>query len=142
VALIEGRVSVSRSGGPPLDLNRPNSLYQALANAGVLPVQTASAETLAAYAAQTEMAPGQGTMAKSGKWRVYAARTPDQAVAQSVYERLLDAGYAAGIAPVDSGGGTIYQVRLAGLVSEADGVALAVRLRTDLQLTDVSVAST
>lgn len=142
VALIEGRISVSRSGGPALDLSQPKSLYQALANAGVLPVQTVSDATLTAFAAETEMQPGRGTLTKNGGWRVYAARTADQAAAHSVYERLLDAGFAAGIAPVSSDGGTIYQVRIAGLVSEADGVALAVRLRTELGLTNVSVAST
>jgi hypothetical protein len=141
VALIEGRVSVARKGTPPVDLNQPGSLYQALSNAGVLPVATASAQTLTAYAAETEMAPGQGAVSKNGKWRVYAARTPKEADAQAVYERLLDAGYAAAIQPVQKDGATIYQVRIPGLLSEADGVALVIRLRSELGLQDVSVSS-
>jgi hypothetical protein len=142
VALIEGRVSVARKGTPPVDLNKPGSLYQALANAGVLPVETASDQTLAAYAAETEIAPGQGAASKSGKWRVYAARTAVREEAQAVYERLLDAGYAAAIQPMQKEGATIYQVRIPGLVSEADGVALVIRLRSELGLQDVSVSST
>jgi hypothetical protein len=142
VALIEGRVSVARKGTPPVDLNTPGSLYQALANAGVLPVETASDQTLAAYAAETEIAPGQGAASKSGKWRVYAARTAVREEAQAVYERLLDAGYAAAIQPMQKEGATIYQVRIPGLVSEADGVALVIRLRSELGLQDVSVSST
>ena len=142
VALIEGRVSVARKGTPPVDLNTPGSLYQALANAGVLPVETASDQTLAAYAAETEIAPGQGAARKSGKWRVYAARTAVREEAQAVYERLLDAGYAAAIQPMQKEGATIYQVRIPGLVSEADGVALVIRLRSELGLQDVSVSST
>jgi hypothetical protein len=141
VALIEGRISVSRNDGPPLDLSKPKSLYQVLKNAGVLPVETASDQTLAAYAAETEMTPGQGAVGKNGKWRVYAARTQIQAEAQAVYDRLLDAGYAAGIQPMQRDGVTIYQVRIAGLLSEADGVALVIRLRSELGLQDVSVSS-
>jgi hypothetical protein len=142
VALIEGRVSVARKGTPPVDLNTPGSLYQALANAGVLPVETASDQVLAAYAAETEIAPGQGAASKTGKWRVYAARTAVREEAQAVYERLLDAGYAAAIQPMQKEGTTIYQVRIPGLVSEADGVALVIRLRSELGLQDVSVSST
>jgi hypothetical protein len=141
VALIEGRVSVARKGSPPLDLNQPKSLYQALANAGVLPVETASDQTLAAYAAETEIAAGQGAAGKEGKWRVYAARSSVQAEAQAVCERLLDAGFAAAIQPVQKDGKTIYQVRIPGLLSEADGVALVIRLRFELGLQDVSVSS-
>jgi hypothetical protein len=142
VALIEGRISVSRNGGQQLDLSQPKSLYQALLNAGVLPVETASDQTLAAYAAETEMAPGQGVAGKNGKWRVYAARTRLQDEAQAVYDRLLDAGYSAGIQPAQRDGVTIYQVRIAGLLTEADGVALVIRLRSELGLQDVSVSST
>ena len=141
VALIEGRISVSRNDGPPLDLSEPKSLYQALKNAGVLPVETASDQTLGAYAAETEMTPGQGAVGKNGKWRVYAARTQVQEEAQAVYDRLLDAGYAAGIQPMQRDGVTIYQVRIAGLLSEADGVALVIRLRSELGLQNVSVSS-
>jgi hypothetical protein len=142
VALIEGRISVARKGTPPVDLSKPGSLYQALTNAGVLPVETASKETLSAFAAETEMAAGQPVARKDGKWRVYAARTARQAEAQAVYDRLLDAGYAAAIQPVQKDGATVWQVRIPGLVSEADGVALVIRLRAELGLQDVSVSST
>jgi hypothetical protein len=142
VALIEGKVSVARKGAAPVDLSKPKSLYQALANAGVLPVETASDQTLTTFAAETEIAPGQGAAGKDGRWRVYAARTVVQADAQAVYERLLDAGYAAAIQPVQKDGGTLYQVRIPGLLSEADGVALVIRLRSELGLQDVSVSAT
>jgi hypothetical protein len=142
VALIQGRVSVARAGTPPVDLSKPGSVYQALVNAGVLPVEAASEQTLAAYAAETEIAPGQGAASRNGKWRVYAARTTVQEDAQAVYERLLAAGYAAAIQPLQQDGTTVYQVRIPGLLSEADGVALAIRLRSELGLQDVSVSST
>lgn len=141
VALIEGRISVARKGTPAVDLDQPGSLYQVLANAGVLPVETASQQTLAGFAAETEIAPGRGAAAKDGRWRVYAARTSVLEEAQAVHERLLDAGYAAAIQPVQRDGSTLYQVRIPGLVSEADGVALVIRLRAELGLEGVSVSA-
>jgi hypothetical protein len=124
-----------------VDLDQPGSLYQVLANAGVLPLETASQQTLAGFAAETEIASGRGAAAKNGRWRVYAARTSVLEEAQAVHERLLDAGYAAAIHPVQKDGSTLYQVRIPGLVSEADGVALVIRLRTELGLEDVSVSA-
>ena len=104
-------------------------------------METATPQTLAAYAAETEMAQGQGVVSQTGKWRVYATRSTVQAEAQAVYERLLDAGYAAAIQPVQKDGATFYQVRIPGLLTEVDGVALAIRLRTELGLPDVSVSA-
>jgi hypothetical protein len=140
VALIEGRITVTRRGTPPLDLDQPRSLYQALRNAGVLPVEQISDEALAVYAAETEIAPGQGAAAKGGKWRVYAARVRTQDEALAVYDRLREAGYPATIHPTQKEGTTVYQVRIGGLLSEADGVAVAIRLKSELGLTDVSVS--
>jgi hypothetical protein len=39
-----------------------------------------------------------------------------------------------------SGGQQIYQVRIVGILSEADGVAMAVKLRVQLGLRDVQVS--
>ncbi len=140
VALIEGRITVTRRGTPPLDLDQPRSLYQALRNAGVLPVEQISDEALAVYAAETEMAPGQGAAGKGGKWRVYAARVRTQDEALAAYDRLREAGYPATIHPTQKDGATVYQVRIGGLLSEADGVAVAIRLKSELGLTEVSVS--
>jgi hypothetical protein len=140
VALIEGRITVKRRGAPTLDLDQPKSLYQALRNAGVLPVEPISDEALAAYAAETEIAPGQGAAGKGGKWRVYAARVRSQDEALAVYDRLREAGYPATIQPTQKEGATVYQVRIGGLLSEADGVAVAIKLKSELGLTDVSVS--
>jgi predicted RNA-binding protein with TRAM domain len=55
-------------------------------------------------------------------------------------ERLRNAGYAATIQPAVSQGKQIYQVRIVGLVSEADGIAVAVKLRVQLGIQDVRVS--
>ena len=55
-------------------------------------------------------------------------------------EKLIEAGFAAAVQQAFSGGKQIYQVRIAGLLSEADGVAVAAKLRIQLRLQNVSVA--
>ena len=44
------------------------------------------------------------------------------------------------IQPALSGGQQIYHVRIVGILSEADGVAMAVKLRVQLGLRDVQVS--
>ena len=55
-------------------------------------------------------------------------------------EKLQDAGFAATIQQAFSGGKQIYAVRIAGVLSEADGVAIAAKLRIQLKLQNVSVS--
>jgi hypothetical protein len=140
VALIEGKITLTRAGAQPLLMDRPKTLFQALKDAGVLPVEPIADEALERYAAETEIAPGQGAAGKGGRWRVYAARSRRQADALAVYDRLREAGYPAAIQPTQKDGTTVYQVRIGGLLSEADGVRVAIKLKSELGLTDVSVS--
>lgn len=140
VALIEGKISIARAGQPTLIMSEPSTVYQVERAAPPLAVTTLPAEVLAKFAAETEMAAGAGEARKGGSWRLYAARTKSQAEALGVYEKLLDAGYDASIRPSVRDGQTEYAVRIVGLLSEADGVAMAVKLRTQLGLQDVSVS--
>jgi hypothetical protein len=140
VALIEGKITLTRPGDRPVTMERPSTVYQATRDAAAPTVSALPADLLAKYAAETEMAPGAGEARKGGTWRLYAARTTSQNEALSVYDRLQDAGYDASIRPVTSDGETVYQVRIVGLLSEADGIALAVKLRVQLGLQDVSVS--
>jgi hypothetical protein len=103
-------------------------------------VPTLRPDVLAGYAAETEMAPGPGEARKGGTWRLYAARTPNENEALAVYDKLQDAEYDASIRPVTRNGQTEYVVRILGLLSGADGVALAVKLGVQLGLQDVSVS--
>ncbi|HYL19672.1 MAG TPA: SPOR domain-containing protein, partial [Burkholderiales bacterium] len=73
-------------------------------------------------------------------YKVYAARTANKDEAIATYNRLTDAGYAAAIQPAFYQGKQIYQVRIMGFLSEADGVAVAVKLRVELGLQDVHVS--
>jgi hypothetical protein len=140
VALIEGKITLTRAGDKPVTMDRPSTVYQATRTAAAPTVSALPADLLAKYAAETEMAPGAGEARKDGTWRLYAARTRSQEEAVAVYDKLQDAGYDASIHPLTRDGRTEYQVRIVGLLSEADGVALAVKLRVQLGLQDISVS--
>jgi hypothetical protein len=140
VALIEGKVTLTRPGDKSITLDRPSTVYHATRGATAPPVSTLPPDVLARYAAETEMAQGAGEARKGGTWRLYAARTKSQAEALAVYDKLQDAGFDSDIRPIAKDGETLYQVRIVGLLSEADGIALAVKLRVQLGLQDVSVS--
>ncbi len=139
VVLIEGQVSLTRRDGKRLDLDRPKSLYQALRNAGVLPIETISDDALAQAARETEIEPGQGAIGKDGKWLLEADPGLPEPDAQALYRRLRDAGYPVQVHRVRRSGATVYAVRLPGLLSEADGAAIAVRLKVEFGLQRVTV---
>jgi hypothetical protein len=140
VALIEGKVTLTRAGEAPVQMDQARTVYQAPRNAPSLPIEPITAEQLGLFAAETEITPGQGALGKGGRWRVYAARAPNQSEALTVYERVREAGFPATIEPVLVAGETVYQVRIGGLLSESDGTVLAVKLKAELGLREVSVS--
>lgn len=140
VALIEGKVTVTRAGEGPVQMDQARTVYQAPRNAPALPIEPISAEQLGLFAAETEIAPGQGALGKGGRWRVYAARATTQSEALAVYDRVRAAGFPAIIDPVLADGKTVYRVRISGLLSEMDGTVVAVKLKAELGLENVSVS--
>jgi len=140
VALIEGKINVTRKGDAPVIMAEAKTVYVAPADGPPRPVTAITLAQLNAYAQETELQPGSGGIGKVGNYKIYAARTPNQEEALAIYERLRDAGYAAAIQPGMSGGKQVYQVRIVGFLTEADGVAVAVKLRVQLGLQDVRVS--
>ena len=140
VALIDGKINVARRGDPPVAMTEARTVYIAPPDAPPRPVSAITLAQLNAYAQETELQPGAGVASRVGNYKIYAARTPNQQEALAVYERLRDAGYAAAIQPAVSQGKQIYQVRITGILSEADGVAVAIKLRVQLGLQDVHVS--
>lgn len=140
VALIEGKINVTRKGDAPVTMTEGKTVYIAPADGPPRPVTAITLAQLNAYAQETELQPGAGAVGRVGNYKIYAARTPNQEEALAVYERLRDAGYAAAIQPGISGGKQVYQVRIVGFLSEADGIAVAVKLRVQLGLQDVRVS--
>lgn len=140
VCLIEGEVSVARGAEPAFTMSEPMSFYIAPKDAPALPVAKVSAEQLAIWAAETEIAPGKGGAVRGGKWQVVAARAPSQSEALAVYDRLRAAGFAARIRPVGEGEARVYEVRVPSLPSEREAAALAGRLAAELQIAGATAA--
>ena len=140
VALIDGNITLSRKGAAPITMNEARTVYVMQPDAPPPAVVKITLAQLNAFAQETEMQPGAGAASKIGNWKIYAARTTSQEEALAIYERVRDAGYAAAIQPAVSQGKQIYQVRIVGLLTEADGVAVAIKLRVQLGLQDVRVA--
>lgn len=140
VVLIDGNINVTRKGETPVAMTEAKTVYVAPRDAPPRPVTAITLAQLNAYAQETELQPGAGVASKVGGYKVYAARAPNEEDALAIYEHLRDAGYAAAIQPAVSGGKQIYQVRIVGILSEADGVAVAVKLRVQLGLRDVAVS--
>jgi hypothetical protein len=139
VALVEGEVTVKRNSDAPVRLNKPQTEFVAEKDGPSRPVSAITIAQLEAYARETEMQPGGGGVGRGGAWKVYATRTTSEEEAVAVYEKLRDAGFASTITQRFNGK-KLYQVAVAGVLSESDGVAVAAKLRIQLGLKDVSVS--
>lgn len=134
VCLIEGRIAVQREAEQPVNLDQALQFYIAPKAGGrpdaSRPVQlaTVTPEQLTQWAAETEIAAGQGAARRGGKWKLVAAASPDQNAALAVYDRLRAEGYAASIFPVGSAEKRAYEVRIGSLPSKAEAEALAIRV--------------
>lgn len=134
VCLIEGKIAVQREAEQPVNLDQALQFYIAPKAGGrpdaAKPVQlaTVTAEQLRQWAAETEIAAGQGAARRAGKWKLVAASSTDQNAALAVYDKLRAEGYAASIFPIGSAEKRAYEVRVGGLPSRAEAEALAVRL--------------
>jgi hypothetical protein len=125
VCLIEGKISVAHGSEAPFDMDQPQSFYVMPKNAAPLPVGGLSSEQLAKWAAETEIAAGQGTMRSGGKWKVLLRTENSERDAMAAYDELRAAGYDARIRPVQGGQ---YQLRITQLPSRAEAQALARKL--------------
>ncbi|MBL8381906.1 MAG: FecR domain-containing protein [Burkholderiales bacterium] len=134
VCLIEGRIAVQREGGEPVSMDQALQFYIAPKANGrpdaSRPVQlaTVTSEQLAQWAAETEIAAGQGAARRGGRWKLIAAEAAEQGQALAVYDKLRAEGYAATIFPTGSAEKRVYQVRLTGLASKAEAEALGARI--------------
>ena len=134
VCLIEGRISVQREAEQPVAMDQALQFYIApKAQGRADPAQRAQLAAvdqnqLMQWAAETEIAAGQGAARLGGKWKVVAISSPDQAGALAVYDKLRAEGYAAEIRPRGAGDQRAYDVRIGGLPSKAEAESLGARL--------------
>ncbi len=125
VCLIEGKIEVAYGPGEAFVMDQPQTVYVMPKEATPLPVSPLASEQLGMWAAETEIAAGQGAARSGGTWKVnllVAANAPD---ALTHYDELRFAGYPARILPLPD---DQYQLRITQLPSRAEAAALAQKL--------------
>lgn len=132
VALIEGKVTVTRGDDEPIIMQDPNSYYLALADAPAQAVQPIPAGQLEAWSLETEIIDGQGAARRGGKWKVNILEADNQKDALDAYRVLEENGYAAEVKPLKKGDAWSYRVRIANLPNKSEAEALAETLKTQL----------
>lgn len=129
IVLIEGHITVRRTGENPMDMKDPLTYLQA-PKGGPTSIEPVPAEQLKAWAAETEIGPGQGAARRGGRWKLYLANYERSSDALGLYDSLRLEGYPARIVPQLIDGKQIYRVRIAGLPSEQEAVSLGRRLKS------------
>jgi cell division septation protein DedD len=128
LVLIEGKITVARAGDAPVEMKDPLTYLQA-PKAGAATVEAVLMEQLKAWAAETEIATGQGAIRKGGRWKLYLASYDRQTEALALYDSLRRDGYPALILPQAHDDIQRYRVRIAGFPSEQEANALGARLK-------------
>ena len=128
LVLIEGKVTATRAGDAPVQMNDPLTYLQA-PRSGPAVVAAVPLEQLKAWAAETEIADGAGALRKGGRWKLYLGGYRQQLEALSLYDSLRREGYPVRIQPELAEGAQVYRVRLAGFSTEQEANALGARLK-------------
>ncbi|NJD33474.1 MAG: hypothetical protein FIA96_01300 [Betaproteobacteria bacterium] len=128
VALIEGRIEITRAGQTS-ELTQPMTYFDAPTGKAA-EVKSLDLETFVKLARQTEIMAGDGAARARGKWRVMAGTATNEEAALELYDRIREAGFAARIRPRQAeGGGWNYELRLDGYASAAEAEVTAARLQ-------------
>jgi hypothetical protein len=128
IVLIEGHITVRRTGEEPIDMKDALTYLQA-PREGSSRVEPVAPEQLGAWAAETEIGPGQGATRRGGRWKLYLSSHERSSDALGLYDDLRRAGYPVRIVPQQIDGKLVYRTRIAGLPNEAEAVSLGKRLK-------------
>ena len=141
VCLVEGHVVLTRNGELLVEMQQPQTVYQAPGSGAAPPVAPVDPAQFAKWAAETEIVVGSGAARKGGKWRVYLQRGETGDELADFSSRLAAAGYSSRITRLPEEGKAVYWVYIGGLPDRREASTLAERLRTQFQLTTVSIAT-
>ncbi|MGA7748921.1 MAG: SPOR domain-containing protein [Gallionella sp.] len=136
VCLIEGKISIAHGSEAPFVMDQPQTFYVMRKDAPPLPVSGLAAEQLAKWAAETEIAAGQGAIRSGGKWKVQLLTANSEHDVMAAYDELRAAGYDVHIRPLHS---RRYQLRITQLPSRAEAQALARQLTGKMGITAPTV---
>jgi hypothetical protein len=134
VALIEGRIEITRAG-QSTELGQAMTYFDAPTGKAA-EVKPLDLETFVKLARQTEILPGAGAARVKGKGRLLVATAPSEEAALELYDRIREAGFAVRVVPrASDGGGWRYELRLAGFADakDAEAAAAVVQARTGLR---------
>jgi hypothetical protein len=128
VALIEGRIEISRAGEVTA-LTRSMTYFDA-PRGQASAVKTLDPEAFRKLARQTEIEAGDGAARAKGKWRVLAATATSEEGALELYDQIREAGFAARVRPrAAQAGGWNYELLLGGFSSAGEAGVAAARLK-------------
>jgi hypothetical protein len=136
VCLIEGKISVAHGSEEPFVMDQPQTFYVMRKDEPPLPVSGLATEQLAKWAADTEIAKGQGEVRSGGKWKVLLLTASSERDAITSYDELRAAGYNARIRPLQGGQ---FQLRITQFPSRAEAEALALKLTGKMGITSPTV---
>lgn len=135
ICLLEGHITVSHPLGAAVELSEPLQYYVAAKGQAPGPIGSVDQAQLAAWAAQTELQPGVGTMRRGGAWAVSLGTVDDPAAALALYDRAVAGGYVTKIRPLRAGEEPYrYELWVPQLASRAEAQRLAARLARDLEI--------
>lgn len=133
VALIEGRIEITRAG-QATEMSQAMSYYDAPAGKAA-DVKSLDLETFARLARQTDIVAGDGAADSKGKWTLLAGSAASQEAALEIYDQARDAGFAARVRPrAVEGGGWRYEVAVGRYASTAEAEVAAARLKAATEL--------
>jgi hypothetical protein len=128
VALLEGRIEISRAG-QTTELAQPMTYFDAPTGEATA-VKQLDMATFVKLARQTEIMAGDGAARTGGNWRVLAATVASEEAALELYDRIRKAGFDARIRPrAAQGSDWNYELRLGGYSSAEEAGVAAVRLQ-------------
>ena len=138
VCLLEGKIAVSHKGEQGSQtMSEPLSFFVAPKGKAALPIDKVDADRVKnEWSPQTEPQAGQGLAQEKGRWKLTVASADQQADALKWFDTLAQAGYAAHIRPDGAGK---FHVRVEGLASKADAVALGARLKAEVNAPEAAV---
>ena len=96
-------------------------------------------DTLAEWAAQTDLQPHEGVMEPEGPWQVVLISLQDEAAVANMATELREAGYVARVQDARVNDMTVYRLMLQGFSSREDAAAVGARLQQRLELDDIWV---
>jgi hypothetical protein len=141
VCLIEGHIAVARSGDAPVQMEQPQTVYQALESGGAPQVAPVEPAQLAKWAAETEISTGSGAARKGGQWRVFLQQSRSGDDLADLSSRMAEAGYPARVARLAAEGKPVYWLYIGGLPDRTEARGLAATLRSQFKLGTVSIST-